>query len=249
MCHAGARNNTETQLKKVLHYDHDYSSNEEIYKESLKAQEFFNNISTKCRLNIANKMFYTNKFIMNQQFLELLKEFYISEAESLNFLNASYSKEIINKWVADKTNNKIKHLVSEQAFSNPHLFIMLMNAIYFKCNWKIKFKEKNTFKENFYLEDNTIMDVNMMSLKGEYFNYSYEPEGLPLASCSLPYSGDKISMTIILPHKGQNLLELESKIDENVFQKILSCQRVEKVDLYLPRFKFEKSYEVIKLNI
>jgi serine protease inhibitor len=93
------------------------------------------------------------------------------------------------------------------------------------------------------------MDVNMMSLRGEYFNYSNEPEGLPLASCSLPYSGDKISMTIILPHKGQNLLELESKIDENVFQKILSCQRVEKVDLYLPRFKFEKSYEVIKLNI
>ncbi len=247
MCYDGARNNTESQLKKVLHYDHGYSSNEEIHKEYLKAQEFFNNIGNQCELNIANKIFHSDLFKLKEEYIELVKEFYASEPEGLNFLNAYDSMKTINDWVKDKTKNKIDNLVSKETFDDRNLKMFLINAIYFKCDWKIKFKD--TFKEKFYLEDKTIMDVNMMIIKGRYLFYSYEPEGLPLASCSLPYSGDKISMTIILPHENQNILELESKIDESVFQKILSCQADKIVDLYLPRFKFEKSYEVIKANI
>ena len=244
MCFAGARNKTESQLKKVLNYDHDYSSNEEIHRESLKLQSFFNNIE-ECKLNIANKIFHSNKFVADEEYSELLKEFYASQPESLNFSDAYNSMKIINGWVADKTNNKINNIVSETTFDNTRLKMILINAIYFKSDWKIEFEKEDTFKEKFYLPEDTIMDVNMMCLKKKSFKYSNEPEGLPLASCSLLYSGYKISMTILLPHKDQNLLELESKIDENVFKKILSCRKVELVDLYLPRFKFDKSYEVV----
>ena len=243
MCYAGARNDSELQLKKVLNYDGNFASNDEFHEENLKIQEYFNKIGTNGELNIANNIFLTKQFGADEKYLELLKKFYIIQSECLNFDAVENSIKIINDWVAEKTKNKIQNLVSSDTIT-PFTRLLLISAIYFKCDWENKFKEDNTYKAVFNLSGGTKMDVNMMRKKETYLAYSNEPDGLPLAACTLPYAGDKISMTIILPHDDQNLVEIESKIDDQIFKKIFEHQEKKRINLYLPRFKFEKSYEV-----
>ena len=244
ICYAGARNNSKLQLEKVLNYDGSFSSNDEFHEQNSKLRKcLFENISKNCKLIIGNKIFHDTSISLNEYYLEQLKKFYAGEAKQINFKDAQNSVKIINNWVAKNTNQKIKRLLFESDIED--IKLLLINTVYFDCKWSENFEKENTYKEEFYLSDGTKMDVSMMHEKESKFNYSYEPNDLPLASCTLPYSGDKISMTIILPHEGQNLSDIESKIDANVYKTIIKVQKEKSVNLYVPRFKFENLSDVI----
>jgi len=56
---------------------------------------------------------------------------------------------------------------------------------------------------------------------------------------SLPYSGNELAMTILLPKPDSSLAELEAAIRTDGIRPILEALSPTKVDVSIPRFKFE----------
>ena len=55
----------------------------------------------------------------------------------------------VNDWFSEKTNGKIKKIIDQ---IDPLTRMILLNAVYFKGNWKYKFKKKKLQKEIFKME-------------------------------------------------------------------------------------------------
>ena len=246
MCLAGARNNTENQLKKLFNLTN--SSNEEIHKMNLEVHKYLKGSDGNVSLNIANKIYQSNSYKVKKEFLDTLKTFYETTSEGLDFSNAVTSAKTINDWVSGQTNKKIQNLVPESAIDKLTKLI-LVNAIYFKGNWEISFDKKQTFSDQFILSDQSEKTIQMMSLNGKHWNYVNEPENLKLSALTLPYSGGKIGMTIILPHHGQKVSDVESKLDGHILKTIFSSQKQIKINLVIPKFKFEQQFEVNSKNL
>lgn len=81
------------------------------------------------------------------------------------------------------------------------------------------------------------------------FNY-YEDE--EIQALELAYSGDELSMLVILP-KEYNILPLEKNLTSEKLNNIIENLNKEKVEVYLPKFKIEKRYilndSLIKLGM
>lgn len=141
--------------------------------------------------------------------------------------------------MADQTNDKIKDLIPEGVI-DASTRLILTNAIYFKGKWVKQFNEKDTRDEYFRISKNNSVKVPMMQRtdKDAKFNYT---ENDKLQILEMPYSGEELSMLILLP-KNDDLAMLENLLStKNLsdWKKDLEEQRVE---VFIPKFKFETKY-------
>lgn len=65
----------------------------------------------KVELAIANKMYVKKAFPIEPPYSAALGKYFDASAENVDFLNKA-TADIINKWVAQKTKNKINKIVS-----------------------------------------------------------------------------------------------------------------------------------------
>ena len=75
--------------------------------------------------------------------------------------------------------------------------LVLVNAIYFKADWKTQFDKAKTEERDFYTEDQGAVKVPMMHLEST-FEMASLPE-LGGKMLRLPYKGDRIVMEVLLP--------------------------------------------------
>ena len=66
-----------------------------------------------------------------EDFLTDTGKYYQASLERLDFADGEAARQVINTWVADQTNQKIKALIPP-GFLNPSTVMVLVNAIYFK---------------------------------------------------------------------------------------------------------------------
>ena len=80
-------------------------------------------------------------------------------------------------------------------------YFVLINAIYFKADWKHPFDKSKTKKKTFYLAKGQKKAL-MMYLKGK-LDYAEIPS-LQSTMIRLPYKGDRIVMDVLLPNAKSN---------------------------------------------
>ena len=151
------------------------------------------------------------------------------------FIDKLKSAEQVNNWCKEHTHGKIPKIINDIS----SLSLILLNAVYFKNDWKYKFEKSNTRIMNFKNADNSVKQVDMMYQKYEYINY-YEDNKIQMIE--LPYENNDFSMIIILPRENKyssiyDYLENE----ETNFTEIIKNFQTEEVHLYLPRFTYEYS--------
>ena len=242
MCLAGANGDTAKQIKSLLNYLH--LKNKEIHQHNQQLISNLNNLNGKVAFRVANKLYANKNGGLNQRYIAILEEFYKSEIEELDFSNSITSAEKINKWISDKTEEKIKDLISESLI-NIEVKALLVNAIYFKGNWVHKFDSKYTTNEKFYLYDGTEKSVQMMKLFNKRLKLKINPGDMNAVTCELLYIGHQIAMTIILPNEGVHIDEIESSLNSQVLSVIFAdLNQNVKVNVFLPKFKFEQSIDL-----
>ena len=148
---------------------------------------------------------------------------------------------IINKWVAEQTNNKITDIVPQDAV-DALTRLILVNAVYFKGNWLKKFDINSTADKDFHISPNESVKVKMMHMSKAKFSYGVNSE-LHCQVIELPYAGENLSMFILLPdHTVTSLFEVESKLTFkdliDVEEKFLMSSV--KVNVWLPRFSLDE---------
>lgn len=185
------------------------------------------------KLKIANAIWIQKDIKILKSYLSIIDKYYFGKAINLDFKGEpEKSRSIINKWVEEKTNEKIKNLIPE-GFLNSSIKLILTNAIYFKGSWLYKFNKNFTKEEDFKTEEGKIIKVQMMSILAKEFKYA-EDENYQILE--LPYDGETLSMLILLP-KNDNL-----NINYSLFNELKKKLKRQKVNVFIPKYKFEKKY-------
>ena len=142
---------TQAQISKALG-----SSNIEVLNtfnaKMISTLGILDNTTT---LNIANSVWYDSKYSLNNIVNQALPRYYNVEFFPCNPLKSD-TKDLINGWIKNKTNNKIKDLYDGTPFTS-----LVLNALYFNGTWKDEFNKSHTSKEKFYVGEKIYM-VDMM---------------------------------------------------------------------------------------
>lgn len=242
MCYAGAKTETESQLRDLLSLSN--LKNEQILKMNEELISSINSLNGDVVIQTANKLYPKQGYQILSEYLNSVQKNFHADVESLDYSNADQSAKTINTWVSKQTNDKIKDLI-HPSIINDLTRLILVNAIYFKGNWDLKFDSNLTTEKDFHLANGSTKKVQMMK-SNKKFRYVYKPADIDADICELPYAGQNISMVIILPHQGHSLEQVEKQLSDSVLHHIMTYEiPKEKINLQVPKFKLEFKTEVI----
>lgn len=237
----GARGNTASQMTESLHL---HKAKDNVHEGFSKLMAELNKQGAPYALSLANRLYGEQSYKFVQEFLGDTKKHYRAELETVDFQkNFEGARVNINKWVEEQTQDKIQNLLQEGVV-NDLTRLVLVNAIYFKGNWEMKFKDTNTRDAQFQLSNNESKPVKMMYQKTK-FPLTFIPE----ANCQileLPYVGKDLSMLIMLPSEITGLEKLEKQLTYENFAEWTrpDMMDLQEVQVGLPRFKMEQTLDL-----
>ena len=188
-------------------------------------------VDPKVLLTIANSIWYDHQFQVEPPFISTNQTYYDAEVRPLDFASAD-AVDIINRWVADNTNKLIEKIID----NIPQEAVMyLVNAIYFKGQWKYEFDPEATSPQPFYLADGSMKMVDMMNQSANMNHYRDEQ----FRVAELPYGRGNYSMIVVLPNTGVNIAQITQQLD-NTFWNDLPEKHFSKTELVVafPKFRF-----------
>lgn len=236
MAYNGAEGTTKDAMAEAMHYkgisEDDLNTG---YKYLINR---LNSMDQKIELEIANSLWYREGFKVRKSFIDICKNYLFSEVKSLDFGNSAAADEI-NKWIAKKTGNLISSVIDPPIPEDVMLY--LINAIYFKGEWREPFDASKTFEADFHAYDGATDKVQMMK-KSESFVMAESDE---YRAVSLPYGEGKVAMAVILPNGDIN--EFINDFSKEKWDELLKDFRpAGNVQLQLPKFRMEYGVKELK---
>ncbi len=227
----GANGSTNDSIKTLLELNG--LTEQEINQSYQSLINQLVNLDPNIIFNIANSIWYINSMNFEQEFMNTNKAYFNAEVAGLDFSNPS-SVDIINNWVNQNTNGKITEILE----NIPRDAVMyLLNAIYFKADWKYKFDQSLTIDGLFTSADGSNLPCKMMVQSN---NFNYLSNEL-FQAVDLPYGDSLFSMIIFLPNQDKNIDEIINLFNHENWNLWLGSFNVKEGKIWLP--KFEISYE------
>uniref|UniRef100_A0A8C4TI04 Leukocyte elastase inhibitor A-like n=1 Tax=Erpetoichthys calabaricus TaxID=27687 RepID=A0A8C4TI04_ERPCA len=247
MVYLGARGDTAAQMEQVSMHEGCIQCWYKSIYNSLKCCNFSSKFSfdSTSTIHLANHLFGEKTLLFGKDYLDETRKLYHAELESVDFITSSESaRQNINSWVEKQTEGKIVNLLSEGAI-DPVTRLLLVSAIYFKGDWQKKFRMDKTKEEQFRLNKKDTKNV-MMMYKSAQFNYALLPD-VNAQIIELPYAGEDFSMFVLLPKDIENESTGLEKV--RIHYALIHWTSKEnlhytKMNLYLPRFKMEETYNL-----
>ena len=226
----GARDETNVEMTETLKYSGwNKDSLNTAFRDLL---QLLPDLDKKVKINNANSIWYRTGFEVLPDFLDVNKNFFNAEVRDKDFSNPNSVIEI-NKWIEDKTEGKIRDVLKTL---DPQAVMLLINAIYFKAQWKNEFDKKETKIEKFYLENGNQINVSMMhssKMKLPFYQSS------KFSMIDLPYSDSVYTMSILLPNINHGVDEIINDMNivnwENIQDKMFNTE----IEVAIPKFKLE----------
>lgn len=226
MAYAGASGDTAAEIERALGFSPDLHE---------QLGEFMQDIAATGYVSSANRVWLDETLGLNPDYQGLLYRCYNSSAEILDIQNDPASAcRIINSWANSRTNGKIPTLLSDL---NPATRMIITNAVYFKAQWASPFSKLKTSPEEFH-DGEKVSRVHMMK-KHTHFQYG-EFDGVKVIE--IPYSGRRISMLVLLPSEDRP--DAMDGLSADTLKRWMSDLERYEVDLWLPKFRTEKSYQL-----
>ncbi|MBC6474338.1 MAG: serpin family protein [Hormoscilla sp. GM102CHS1] len=188
------------------------------------------------QITIANSLWARQGVPFKAEFIQKTKQLYGAKVTDLDFGDKDAAK-VINRWVENNTQGKIKQIVEEV---KPDDVLFLINAIYFKGRWENEFDQSQTVPQPFYLGDGSQKSHPRMSQTDEYRYYETEE----FQAVSLPYSQRRLSLYVFLPRKQSNLKAFYQQLNAQNWEKWIVKFSKRDGTIELPRFKIEYDIEL-----
>jgi serpin B len=230
----GAQGQTATEICTVLGYGAGETA--EVNQYCLNMLRQLPDLDKQTTLKIANAIVVDDGYPLKDQYKKDVAHYYDAEVTNMDFSDVEGSTKKINKWCSDHTNKLIPKVLDEV---DPSMLAYLMNALYFKSQWKEKFEKADTADEAFTYDNGTKGKVKMMKNR-EDFMYTKTDD---YQAVRLPYGNGAFAMTVLLPAKGKKVTDVIAALKKmgdwkDVYYDMVTCD----VDLWLPRF--ETKYHV-----
>ena len=215
----GANGETQKELLKLL-------DNKEMEEINMINSKILEKIKENSSLEMANAIM--SRLAPLNEFTNLVRINY--ESEILPLKNANQ----VNKWCEKKTHGRISKIIEE---IDPMAYMLVLNAIYFKGEWRIQFENELTKKQKFYNLNKDEKKIDTMEIT-KHFNYF---EDTNLQAIELEFRKESISALIILPNKKLNINEFVEILDKDnsYFYSIIDNLEYKEINLRLPKFELD----------
>jgi serpin B len=242
MTYGGARGETAAQMADAMHYV--------LAQDALHPA--FNNLGIELakrgegakgkddegfRLNIINATWGQKDYTFLSSYLDLLAQNYGAGLRVLDFKkDPDKSRDVINRWVSDQTEDRIKDLLPEGSIT-PLTRMVLTNAIYFNAAWLYPFRAEATANGIFHLESGGDVTVPMMK---QTQTFGYAKSG-GITAVELPYDGNELSMVVLTNDSG-TFSDFEQKLDYTTVKSVLDTLNKTRVILTMPKFEYDSEF-------
>ena len=191
------------------------------------------------KVMIANTIFVNSGlgYVLKPSFVENANTYYDAKPKSRDFKDGR-TLDVINQWASDHTEQMIKKALEENEF-DPEAVSYLLNTIYFKGEWSMKFNKSETQNEPF----NKGEKVPMMHQECELSytdNDTYQ-------SLNLPYGNGAYYMTVMLPHEGKTTDDILNQLNGQSWNNNLHQMYTHIVDVKLPRFETNTDLNLVEI--
>jgi serpin B len=182
-------------------------------------------------MRIANSMWARLDLQLKQAFAEAGRTYFDADVSTLDF-GSPDAVPTINAWVSDRTDGRIPELLDNIA---PGEVLFLINAIYFKGQWRSAFDRGDTRSEPFHAADGRARNALLM----------HQANALPFcqtddfAAVDLLYGNGAFAMTVLLPTPDRTATGVLAGLDAAGWRNVTECFSEADVTLTLPRFRLE----------
>ncbi|XP_042341707.1 plasma protease C1 inhibitor [Plectropomus leopardus] len=226
----GARDNTRKAIETAVYVPHDFHC---VHLQMKKLRE-----KLAGSLQMASQIYYNPQNMnLSESFTNQSIQFY--EAKPTRLLETSEENTLmINSWVANKTNNKIQHLIDSVS---PSTQMMLLNAVSFSGQWKIKYEMKPR-KGLFTKLDGDMVTVPVLYHQKYRAAMTYVVE-LMAQVARFALSGDS-SLYILLPrsNKVSDLQQVEERMTDTAVRQMIEQMKTvspQQIEVTLPQIKLD----------
>jgi serpin B len=241
MLYPGARGETAEEIANVLHLDvtdetlHEVRNAIDLALSAPPPAQGEADTRMPFTIRPANSAWGQGGYPFLDEYLEVLASQYGAGLRLVDFMtDPNGSREIINGWVEDATEDRIKDLIPEGSI-DALTRLVLVNAIWFKANWAEQFDPELTTQDPFTLGSGDEVAVAMMhsSIRTGYTSNDR------FTAIRLPYAGDA-AMVIAVPNSGSLSELLDSLAPDDLDISWGDYQ----VELSVPSFEFEANIKL-----
>ena len=206
-----------------------------VHVESLAGpQERLDQSKAEIALRAANTLFGEATTTFEQPFLDTLAREYGAGLQTVDFKgDFDAARVAINDWTAERTEGRIEDLVPEGVL-NELTRLVLVNALYLKAPWEQTFEKELTEDRDFHLLDGSTVPVPTMTLETRA---GWLGAGNGWQALRLPYAGQALAMTIVLPDEGR-LADVETAVAGGGLPVMLDSVETAEVAVSLPTWTF-----------
>uniref|UniRef100_A0A8C3YEB2 Serpin family G member 1 n=1 Tax=Catagonus wagneri TaxID=51154 RepID=A0A8C3YEB2_9CETA len=229
----GAGEETRRNLENLLSYPKDFTC---VHK-ALKAftSEGFASVS---------QIFHSSDLAIRDTFVNASRSLYGSSPRTLGN-DSNVNLELINAWVAEKTNHRISQLLNSLPAETR---LVLLNAVYLSAKWKVMFNHEKTTMEAFYSKS-SVIKVHMLNSKKYPVAHFTDPT-LKAKVGRLQLSHG-LSLVILVPQTLKHRLEdVERALSAPVFKAImhkLDSAKFHPTHLMMPRIKAKGNQDLLPI--
>jgi len=224
----GAAGTTLDAFYDVLHFGD--LTNAEVNESYKDLMDQLVHLDDKVEFSIANSIWYKLGYHVLDEFITTNQTYFDAAVRELDFSDPQ-AVDIINGWIEDKTNDKIRDMLD---YIPSNAVMYLINAIYFNATWKYEFDKSQTAEGSFYLDGGGSHPADFMKVKG-LFNYTVTED---FSAVEMPYGDSTFSMVVMLPSGESTTDDLISQMDLSYWNTWYENATVRNVQIELPKFKY-----------
>ncbi len=239
MTYGGARGNTEKEMAKTLRFS---LNQERLHPAFADLESRLNKVQEagNVKLSVANSLWPQRDYEFLPKYLSLIKKNYGVSITPVDYKVATETaRTMINRWVEEKTQDKIKDLIPP-GLLNTLTRLVLTNAIYFKGNWESKFDPVLTKDAPFFLSSGKSVQTPLMYQTKEFKYGEFES----LQILEMPYVGKELSILVLLPKEIGGLKALEGSLSLEKLMQWRTNLYERKVLVIIPKFKMTSTFEL-----
>jgi serpin B len=244
MLYAGAGGSTATEIAHTLYLENISvplgQTTRDAFLKAVKRQPAgFGAVAGGATLESANALWGGENAELDAAYVRTIQNIFGGGIFKVDFSKPSAAAREIDNWVAARTGDKIKDLISADRL-NGQTRLVLTNAVYFRADWQNPFNAANTAQAPFHVAPGHDVEAAMMKQTHE-FEYA---AGHDVQVISLDYRYGDSSMVIILPYKMDGLAAIEAAMTPAMLEGLIDHARYEKIQIEMPKFVAEDSFDL-----
>ncbi|KAE8586331.1 hypothetical protein XENTR_v10021633 [Xenopus tropicalis] len=233
----GAKSESHQQILSGLSLNQTQVPEEDMHEAFEHLLQVLNRPKSDLQVKIGNAVFVEDTLKILDSFVQEIEHHYHAEIFPSHFKNPAEAEKQINDFVNNKTEGRIQELVKDLSEATK---LVVINFILFNAEWQNPFSSFFTHSRQFSVDENTTVEVQMMS-KTDLYQF-YKDEKIPCSVLQLPYKNNA-SMLIIVPELGK-IHEVEEALSVETLKRWTSSAEKSFFELFLPKFSISSSLKL-----